>query len=151
MLRRQLCQLLNVDRQNYSPSPKDGLDGALSVCQCNNHGTRGQPVANENTLVWLNVGGNTDRRVRAVPITEYSHRNGQCGRRLEDGASSKDEGITEWPDCWQSIHSMGRNGSDFGMASERRERLRAQDGFIAFISWSWTRRIVMHVMAQIVE
>ena len=78
------------------------LDGALSVCQCNNHGTRGQPVANENTLVWLNVGGDTYRRVRAVPITEYSHRNGQCGRRLEDGASS--EGITEWPDGWRSIH-----------------------------------------------
>ena len=52
-------------------------------------------MANENTLVRLNVGGDTDRRVRAVPSTEYSHRNGQCGRRLEDGASSKDEGITE--------------------------------------------------------
>ena len=65
---RSLCQATGgktADQLNYSLCPKDGSMGPFLFAS----GTRGQPVANENTLVWLNVGGETDRRVRAVPIT----------------------------------------------------------------------------------
>jgi hypothetical protein len=48
------------------------------------------------------VAGSGERcRVRST-ATELDN----IGRRLEDGASSEDEEITEWPDCWRSIHAM---------------------------------------------